>query len=126
MSYLTVNLLRKSPRKTSDKPEDKTFLVPLGKNLKGKHFQSVPPTSHLSGKTQGEKTSRQASPGSRSTAPALSVERMLYVSAVIKTFVNIPVTRVLVRFSLFFSTIPLPFILWIEWATGAVKQLPWC
>lgn len=98
MSYLTVNLLRKSPRKTSDKHEDRTFLVPLGGNLKGKHFQCVPPTSHLSGKTQGEKTSRQASLGSRNAAPAVSAERMLYVSAVIKTFANILVTTVLVGF----------------------------
>lgn len=66
--------------------------------------------SHLSGKTQGEKTSRQASPGSRNAAPAVSAERMLYVSVVIKTIVNIPVTSSgRIFFSFFpavFSTIP--------------------
>lgn len=105
MSYLTVNFLRKSPRKTSDKPEDIIFLVPLGGNLRGTHFQAVPPTSHLSGKTQGEKTKRQASPGSWDTAPAVSAERMLYVSEVIKTSANILITTVLVGFSFCFFSV---------------------
>jgi len=64
-------------------------------------------TSHLSLEwkdSRRKKTSRQASPslGSRNTARAVSAERMLYVTAVIKTFANILITTVLPGFSFFF------------------------